>query len=131
MHNHFVKITFLLVLTFLLYPQISCSGQECGVTVAFHPVKQDTLNLQDKWIAWDKVEHLGISAFFSATIYNVSHDFYYNDRKSSLYLSSGLTFSLGLGKEFYDRDIRKTKFSYKDLIADVLGIGLGLWIATR
>ncbi len=131
MYNHFVKILFLLVLSFLLYPLIPVSGQECEVTVAFHPSKKDTLNLLDKWIAWDKLEHLGISVFFSATLYNVSHDFYYNDRRSSLCLSSGLTFSLGLGKEFYDRKVRRTKFSYKDLTADVLGIGLGLWIATR
>jgi len=131
MHNHFIIITFLLVLSFLLYPLNSGSGQECGVSVAFHPAKKDTLNIPDKWLAWDKLEHLGISAFFSATLYNVSHDFYYNDQKSSIYLSSGLTFSLGLGKEFYDRKIRKSKFSYKDLTADILGIGLGLWIATR
>lgn len=131
MYNHFIKITFLLVLSFFLFLPVSGNGQECGVTIAFHPVKKDTLNIQDKWIAWDKLEHLGISAFFSATFYNVSHDFYYNDQRSSIYLSSGLTFSLGLGKEFYDRKIRKSKFSYKDLVADILGIGLGLWIATR
>lgn len=131
MHNHFVIITLLLFLSFLFFPHISWSDQGCEVTVAFHPVKKDTLNIPDKWIAWDKLEHLGVSAFFSATLYNVSHDFYYNDRESSLYLSSGLTFSLGLGKEFYDRGSRKSKFSYKDLVTDLLGIGLGLWIATR
>jgi uncharacterized protein YfiM (DUF2279 family) len=131
MRSHFVRITFLLVFSFILFPLVSGNGQECGVTVVLHPVKNDTLHLPDKWIAWDKLEHLGISAFFSATLYNVSHDFYYNDRKSSIYLSSGLTFTLGLGKEFYDRDIRQTKFSYKDLTADILGIGLGLLIATR
>jgi uncharacterized protein YfiM (DUF2279 family) len=131
MHRKIVGIAFLFMFSFILFPLVPGNGQECGVTVALHPGHKDTLNLPDKWIAWDKLEHLGISAFFSATLYNVSHDFYYNDRKSSLYLSSGLTFSLGLGKEFYDRDIRKTRFSYKDLTADILGIGLGLWIATR
>jgi uncharacterized protein YfiM (DUF2279 family) len=131
MHINIVRITSFFLLLLFLSLSVSSNGQECGISVAFHPSKEDTTNVSDKWIAWDKLEHLGISAFFSATLYNVLHDFYYNDRKSSLYLSSGLTFSLGLGKEFYDRDIRKTKFSFKDLTADILGIGLGLWIATR
>jgi uncharacterized protein YfiM (DUF2279 family) len=106
-------------------------GQECGLSVAFHPSHPDTSGIQDKWLAWDKVEHLGVSALFSGTLYSVFHDFYDNDRKSSLYLSSSLTFSLGLGKEFYDRRIPHNKFSYKDLVADIVGIGLGLWVATR
>jgi uncharacterized protein YfiM (DUF2279 family) len=131
MQNFYIRIIFVLVLSFSLFSQSLWSGQECEVTVAFHPAKKDTLNIPDKWLAWDKLEHLGVSTFFSATLYNVSHDFYYNDQESSIYLSSGLTFSLGLGKEFYDRKIRKGKFSYKDLVADILGIGLGLWIATR
>jgi uncharacterized protein YfiM (DUF2279 family) len=36
-----------------------------------------------------------------------------------------------LGKEVYDERRPNGKFSYKDLVADVLGIGVGLWIATR
>ena len=120
---------FLLV-CFSFSAQLAC-GQDCGVTVAFHPPKADTVKIQDKWLAWDKVEHLGISALFSGTLYSVFHDFYDNDWKSSIYLSSSLTFSLGLGKEFYDRRTPHNKFSYKDLVADVLGIGIGLLIVTR
>jgi len=124
-------ISFVILLVcFSFSAQIAC-GQECGVSVAFHPSHPDTVRIQDKWLAWDKVEHLGVSALFSGTLYSVFHDFYNNDRKSSLYLSSSLTFSLGLGKEFYDRRTPRNKFSYKDLVADVLGIGIGLLIATR
>ncbi len=108
-----------------------CWSQDCGVSVAFHPSQPDTTKIQDKWLAWDKAEHLGVSALFSGTLYSVFHDFYNNDRKSSIYLSSSLTFSLGLGKEFYDRRTPRNKFSYKDLVADILGIGIGLLIATR
>jgi uncharacterized protein YfiM (DUF2279 family) len=120
---------FLLV-CFSFSVQLAC-GQDCGVSVAFHPSQPDTIRIQDKWIAWDKVEHLGVSALFSGTLYSVFHNFYDNDRKASIYLSSSLTFGLGLGKEFYDRRTPRNKFSYKDMVADVLGIGIGLLIATR
>lgn len=122
---------FVILLVCFSFPPQLVYGQECGVSVAFHPSKADTIKIQDKWLAWDKVEHLGISALFSGTLYSVFHDFYENDRKSSIYISSSLTFSLGLGKEFYDRRNPRNKFSYKDLAADVLGIGIGLLIATR
>ena len=93
--------------------------------------KSDTLEIRDKWLAWDKVEHFGISAYLSAISYKIYHDFYHNPKESSLYFSGGFTSSLGLGKEAYDKRRPQGKFSYKDLVADVLGIGLGLWIATR
>ncbi|MCK4224034.1 MAG: hypothetical protein KAX39_02560 [candidate division Zixibacteria bacterium] len=91
----------------------------------------DSLKISDKWFAWDKAEHLGVSAFLSGVSYSIFRDFYYNKEKSSVYFSATLTFSLGLGKEFYDKKTPKGRFSYKDLAADILGIGLGLWIATR
>jgi len=93
--------------------------------------ESDTLKICDRWLAWDKVEHFGISAFLSATSYEIFRDFYHNNQESSLYFSSALTFSLGVGKEIYDEKRPNGRFSYKDLVADILGIGLGLWIATR
>ena len=133
----FVSRTCLLIFSFVfLLVCFSVSvqlayGQDCGVSVAFHPSQPDTSRIQDNWLAWDKAEHLGVSALFSGTLYSVFHNFYDNDRKASIYLSSSLTFSLGLGKEFYDRRNPRNRFSYKDLVADVLGIGIGLLIATR
>ncbi|MFQ6002704.1 MAG: hypothetical protein ACE5KJ_03070 [Candidatus Zixiibacteriota bacterium] len=93
--------------------------------------KSDTLTTSDRWWARDKVEHFGVSAYLSFVSYKIYHDFYHNHKESSLYFSGGLTFSLGLGKEVYDEKRTNGKFSYKDLVADILGIGVGLWIATR
>jgi uncharacterized protein YfiM (DUF2279 family) len=87
--------------------------------------------IPDRWLAWDKAEHLGVSAFLSGVSYSVFRDFYYNDKESSMYFSVCLTLGLGLGKEFHDLKGPGGRFSYKDLLADVLGIGLGLLIATR
>ena len=72
-----------------------------------------------------------VSTFLTGVSYSVFRDFYRNREKSSMYFSAALTFGLGLGKEFHDRRSPHGSFSYKDLAADILGIGLGLWIATR
>ncbi len=131
MFARFRKIVFFLSLGVSLVAQISWADQECDVSFVIHPPQHDTLKVSDKWMSWDKLEHLGVSAFFSGVFYNMFHDFYNNDRKSSTCFSATLTLSLGLGKEFYDRKTPPGRFSYKDLVADIVGIGLGWWIATR
>jgi uncharacterized protein YfiM (DUF2279 family) len=69
----------------------------------------------DAWFSKDKFKHF----FTSYIIYSV---FYEVESKKT---SSLITFSIGLSKEIYD-GFRKEKFSYKDLIYDVLGISFGL-----
>ena len=104
---------------------------DCDVSMAFHSPQSDTFRIVDKWLAKDKAEHLVVSAFLTGVSYSVLRDFYRNREESSIYFSTGLALSLGLGKEFHDRRTPQGRFSYKDLAADILGIGLGLWIATR
>jgi uncharacterized protein YfiM (DUF2279 family) len=125
------KNLFFCFFLFLLLHQISCAETKSQISFLYENEKSDTLKVCDRWFAWDKVEHFGISAFLSATSYKILRDFYNNHKESALYFSGGLTFSLGLGKEVYDQKKPNGKFSYKDLVADVLGIGIGLLIATR
>jgi putative lipoprotein len=116
---------------FLLLHQISHAERESQISFLNENGESDTLKISDRWLAWDKVEHFGVSAYLSAISYKIYHDFYHNHKESSLYFSFSLTFSLGLGKEVYDQRRPNGKFSYKDLVADILGVGFGLWIATR
>jgi putative lipoprotein len=102
-----------------------------GVFITFHSPQSDIPEILDKWFARDKAEHLAVSAFLSGVSCSIFRDFYYNKEKSSVGLSAILTFSAGLGKELYDTRAPGGKFSYKDLVADALGIAVGLWIATR
>ncbi|MGB8657204.1 MAG: hypothetical protein WCE90_05400 [Candidatus Zixiibacteriota bacterium] len=128
----FLRVTGLAVLIWLSIPVlVFCDDQSCGVSIAFHPSQKDTVKAPDRWIAWDKAQHVGVSAFFSGVFFDIFHHFYHNRRESSAYLSASLTLSLGLGKEFHDRRTPHGRFSYKDLAADMVGIGLGLWIAAR
>lgn len=114
-----------------LLVQPSWGQADCDVSISFHSPQSDTLVIPDKWFARDKAEHLGVSAFLSGVSCSVFRDFYNNRERSSVYFSAALTFTLGLGKEFYDRGSPQGKFSYKDLVADILGITLGILIATR
>jgi len=126
-----IKRVLLLLICSSFLIHVSWADPTNKVSLSNNPLQSDTLKVTDKWFAWDKVEHLGVSAFLSGVSYSVFRDFYYNKKESSVYFSASLTFSAGLGKEFYDLKAHQRRFSYKDLAADILGVGLGLWIATR
>ena len=124
--------SFILFLALLCFPaQSSWGDTDCDVSVSLYSSPSDSIKASDRWLGWDKLEHLGVSAFLSGVSYSVLHEFYNNSRESSVYFSVSFTLSAGLGKEFYDSKTPGGTFSYKDLIADILGIGLGLILATR
>jgi uncharacterized protein YfiM (DUF2279 family) len=120
------------ILVLLALPAPPSLGQtDHDAFVSSHSTQSDTLRIVDEWLARDKAEHLVVSAFLAGVSYSVFRDFYRNREESSMCFSAALTFSLGLGKEFHDGRTPQGRFSHKDLAADILGIGLGLWIATR
>ncbi len=82
----------------------------------------------DNWLALDKLQHLLISAHLSLYTYKVSLESYNNTSSTARAQAVGLVISIGIGKELMDSDKPDDRFSYKDLIADALGIGLGLFI---
>lgn len=82
----------------------------------------------DRWLALDKLQHLLISAHLSLYTYKVSLESYDNTPPTARAQAVGLVISIGIGKELMDRHKPDDRFSYKDLIADALGIGLGLFI---
>ncbi len=125
------KEVLLLLISFSFLIQLSWADPTQDVSFSDNFFQSDTQKISDKWFAWDKVEHLGVSAFLSGVSYSVFRDFYNNKKESSVYFSVTLTFNLGLGKELYDKKTPQGRFSYKDLVADIVGIGLGLLIATR
>jgi uncharacterized protein YfiM (DUF2279 family) len=87
--------------------------------------------VNDKWLSFDKFQHFFLSTHLTVLSYEIYHRSYNNTRESSRYFSSGLVLTLGIGKETWDSRKPKGKFSYKDLIADGLGIILGLSIANN
>lgn len=126
-----VKRIVLILAWLALLVQPSWGQRERVVSITSLSPRSDAGEISDKWFARDKAEHLAVSAFLSGVSCSVFRDFYYNKEKSAVGLSVILTFSAGLGKELCDVRAPGGKFSYKDLVADALGIALGLWIATR
>lgn len=94
-------------------------------------IKKTKTEWVDKWWGKDKAGHFLVSAFLAGVCHNIYQNELQNKKDHSLYFSTGFTFSLGLGKEIYDQTRPQKRFSYKDLIYDLLGIGVGLLIVTR
>lgn len=98
-----------------------------------HPVSDSRIGskihvqaaVEDRWLAADKAKHFLASALLTGAAHWIMH--YRLDRRVSLSRSAGaaFAFSLGLAKEVRDLYSRKHYFSWKDLLADCLGIIAG------
>ena len=85
----------------------------------------------DLWAGKDKYKHFLLSGFWSGFSYLLCHRHFNYSEEKSLLLSGGVVLSLGLSKEVRDGFQADNRFSYKDLLFDVVGIGCGLFIASR
>jgi putative lipoprotein len=90
------------------------------------------LMAENPWLGKDKVAHFAASTFFTCWSYGLSRDFMESGKHSSYVFSVGFTAFLGCCKEFSDKNILKTKWSWHDIAYDVAGIAAGLiLISTR
>ena len=75
----------------------------------------------DRWLGTDKVKHFFMSAFVQSASYaslraaGASHG-------PALLGATGVTLTLGIGKELHDRNT-PSDFSVRDLVADAAGAG--------
>lgn len=79
----------------------------------------------DFWIAKDKADHLVASAFLVGLGYYVHNREWHQSQAASRRNAVVFSLSFGLAKEAYDQYYRKTKASWKDLLADAAGCLLG------
>lgn len=86
---------------------------------------------QDKsdWFGADKFKHFTVSTAMSAGFTHLAE----KNQPDCLALATGtsLSISVGLGKEWYDRDVRKTYWSQKDFFWDVMGSLFGSSLVTH
>ena len=85
----------------------------------------------DSWGARDKRMHLLVSAGIVAAGYHLLHDRWDVQAEDSRKISLSVTALAGLLKEFSDSRKVPSTCSYKDLIADGIGILVGIMIFTR
>ena len=93
-------------------------------------LKKITFTVSDSWFSRDKAHHFLTSAFLTTAGYYYSRE----QKKFSNFKSqqNGIYFSLSLGmlKEIRDGLKKNNSFSWKDLVADILGTGVGLVIVS-
>jgi len=84
----------------------------------------------DRWLARDKASHLALSAALVGFSYHLLRYEQHKPGASSRNLAAGISIGWGLAKETRDASRPGNHFCYKDLTADLLGVGLGILIFT-
>ncbi|MEO0087674.1 MAG: hypothetical protein ABIK77_05360 [candidate division WOR-3 bacterium] len=96
-----------------------------------HQIKKDSLEpkiYKDRWFSEDKFFHFSVSSLLVGSSYHLLRCRLEKDKKFALPFSLTTTFLIGVGKEIYDKKIKREFFSYKDLIYDLLGIFCGYFL---
>lgn len=83
----------------------------------------------DTWFGPDKVQHLAATAVIGATATTIATPD--QDRDAAAAIGFGTALAVGLGKEAYDLQVKRTCWSWKDLAWDLLGASLGATLAAQ
>ena len=84
--------------------------------------------IKDSWIAIDKLQHLSYSFFISLGCQYILVNKMDINEPDAFPISSATSFGLGLLKELNDKKGRSGFFSYKDMVANSLGIFLSAMV---
>lgn len=82
---------------------------------------------QDRWFGPDKAKHFAVTAALGAAFVDSS-----NDRDcDNVAVSISAVMLIGSGKELYDKNVKHTYFSYKDMLWNFLGSSFGALAASN
>ncbi len=122
-----------LMLSWVVTPATALSqSQALADWVAAQPdsaaelAEQDTRRSGDRWLSGDKFQHFFGSALLTGLGYATLHKGGEQSRETSLWVGSGVSLSAGIGKEIYDSKHENHHASFKDLLADLLGVGFAV-----
>lgn len=85
----------------------------------------------DEWLGKDKFDHALVSAGLMAAQFYFLHEELELRAAPSRQIAAGNSLALGLAKEVYDKVSRRGTPSWKDLLADVVGIGVAVLLVTK
>ena len=82
---------------------------------------------RDPWLGRDKGQHFAAAFLISAGGGSMLRQ---NgmDASDAGFAGFGVALSMGLGKEWYDRSVRRSFWSWRDLVWDVAGAAAGAWL---
>ncbi len=84
----------------------------------------------DSWLGVDKAAHIAGSCMITVAMSEgLNYLAGYSDNTSKQFGVS-VAFSMGLGKEIHDSLQSNNSFSYKDIIADIVGILVGIMLVS-
>lgn len=94
-----------------------------------HETKESSAQ-EDKWLGGDKVFHF-VGSFLMVGMGSWAHSrCHRHSLEQDIRFGMGLTFSLGMVKELLDERQATNRFSWKDMVANVLGIFLAALLLT-
>lgn len=94
----------------------------------FRVVLAEEEERKDAWLGADKFKHFLVSALLTGFGYVTLREPLDASEEASVFGGGGFALGVGLGKEVYDWKSRKGQPSYKDLVADLLGIGFAIFL---
>ena len=95
------------------------------------PVKVDSTKYEDKWLAFDKVQHFTFSFLWTLSSQYVLLNNMNMYEQDALRCSVVSSLSAGITKETYDMKHPNGYFSNKDMVANALGILLAVMIINK
>jgi len=88
-------------------------------------------NWPDEWLGKDKFDHALVSAgLVAAQFYFLRQELNMRAAPSGQ-MAAGSALALGLAKEIYDKASGRGTPSWKDLLADIVGIGVAVLLVTN
>ena len=116
---------FLFIFAVLLPGWILGQSSDTILSPLPEKIRMSPIN-QDRWFGEDKAKHVVASFILTgASAYYCRHRQKWSDEKGVTFGAS-FTLSMGIAKEIGDLRSNTHFFSWKDLVADFLGIGLGV-----
>ena len=85
-----------------------------------------SLQAKSKWMGEDKVLHFTGSAFLTYWNYGMNKDILGYPAEKSVYFAVSFTLVLGTAKEYSDKKLKDTGFSWHDLAYDTAGVIVGI-----
>lgn len=122
------KSLFILPLILMMYgaPVFGfCQKAEVDTSIS------SSAHFQDDWFGEDKVHHT-VMSFMLTWLGTLTHDLMHDHGwNQDIRAGAGFSITLGLAKEFRDRRMPKNRFSWKDIVADLLGIAMAVLLLKR
>ena len=89
---------------------------------------QQAKSSRDSWLGEDKIEHLFVSAMIAGFGFFAMREPIGCSENISLLVAASVATGAGIGKEYYDSQRQRGVASDKDLVADILGMGILIFL---